>query len=155
MSKNSSGQIVKPPNVLKAKVSGNLANPDEDLIARAEQAMEELSGEFAEWIQEDVDKLSTAYNNFYADPANLDARNALECASHDLKGLGATYEFPLVTQFAGDLHGIIEAAGEDVPPQKIVKAYVDSIRAIVSQNIKDPENPVAQALLTELQALAG
>ncbi len=154
MSKNSSSQFIKPPNVLKAKMDGNLKNPDEDLIARAEKAMEELSSEFSQWINEDVEKLSVAFNNYYADPSNLEARKSFECAAHDLKGLGSTYEFPLVTRFAGDLHTIIENADAgSAPDKKVAKAYVDSIRAIVSQNIKDPDNPVAQALLAELQGL--
>jgi len=74
--------------------------------------------------------------------------------SHDAKGLGSTYEFPLVTRLAASLCRLIETPeGKDAARQKpqLVAAHVDAIRAVVRDGIKHAEHPVARVLLDELE----
>ena len=76
--------------------------------------------------------------------------------AHDLKGLGATYEFPLVTRIAGSLCKLLgEGDARLNTPLALVDAHVNTIRAAVRDNIRDSDNPVGQALASELERATG
>jgi chemotaxis protein histidine kinase CheA len=83
------------------------------------------------------------------------ACEALLNAAHDLKGLGATYEYPLVSRIAASLCRLIEtevckAATRNA--SNLMLAHVDAIRAAARDRVKSGENPVGRALLQALEA---
>jgi hypothetical protein len=127
---------------------------DEAALKRAEAALASLSSEFQGWMEEEVTKLVEARDAARAagwDDVSLD--RLFGCA-HDAKGLGATYEYPLVTRLAGSLCRLIETpAGKDVARKapRLVDAHVEAIRATVRDKIKELNHPVARALLGELE----
>ena len=72
--------------------------------------------------------------------------------AHDLKGLGATYEFPLVTRIAGSLCKLLgEGEARLNTPMPLVDAHVNAIRAAVRDNIRDSDNPTGAALAGALE----
>ena len=74
--------------------------------------------------------------------------------AHDAKGMGTTYEYPLVTRIAGSLCRFIETPEQrDVARQNIsvVEAHVDAIKAAVRGGIRTDENPTGRALAVELE----
>jgi hypothetical protein len=72
--------------------------------------------------------------------------------AHDLKGLGSTYEFPIVSRIAGSLCKLIDdPATRARAPLNLVDAHIDAIKAAVRENIKDADHPVGQVLVTELE----
>jgi hypothetical protein len=147
-------QVMKPRNLLKEKVGSALPAFDEAALKRAEAALASLSGEFQTWMEEEVNKLVAARDAARAagwDDASLD--HVFGC-SHDAKGLGATYEYPLVTRLAGSLCRLVETpAGKEAARKtpQLVNAHVEAIRATVRDRIKELSHPVARALLGELE----
>ena len=92
-----------------------------------------------------------------ADAARWDAVSidALLCAAHDLKGLGATYGFPLVTAIAASLCRLTETDdGKAVVTRDptLARAHVDALRAIVRDSIRAPNHPLGSALHQTLEA---
>lgn len=119
-----------------------------EAAARATAAMKEMSAQFDAWLREELDKLEAARLAHHApgaDPAALAAR------AHDLKGLGGTYDYPLVTRIAGSLERVL---GRPVPDAPLVDAHVDAIHAVVRDAMHDPEHPVGRALAQSLEAAA-
>src|ERR1700744_6132748 len=98
-------EVFMPPNTLKAKV-GNFTGVDMSAIKRAENAMESLKDNFAEWAQDDVRRLVEA-RNAYANKPDAQSRAALLRAAHDMKGQAATFDFPLIARVAGSLSKLI------------------------------------------------
>jgi len=140
--------------MLQAKVGRRLAGREEDFLRNAEKALESLEGEFEEWLGQDIQKLISAGESYFRETDSNETFQNLSCAIHDLKGLGVTYNYPLVTSFAAALHGYIERHSPDEPPaRRIVDAHIQAIRAVHSHRLKDSNNAVAQALLAELRAL--
>lgn len=144
-------ELFMPPNVLKAKV-GNFSGVDMAAIKRAETAMDELKGNFAEWAQDDVRRLADARERYAKNP-DAASRAALLRAAHDMKGQAATFDFPLIARVAGSLATLIN----DLPdgkelPLTLVDAHVDAIQVIHRQKINDMSNPVAVTLAKELEA---
>ena len=128
---------------------------DEAAVARADDALKAMSGSFQEWLEEEMSKLQAA--RLAAETARWSAP-ALEpvmAAAHDLKGLGGTYDFPLVTQIAASLCRLIEtdagkAAARAEPA--LVCAHVDALRAALRGGIKTDDHPIGRSLLQALEA---
>ncbi len=153
MSKQKPIEVITPPNALKAKVGGALPALDQKAIARAEAALEKMSGQFADWIQEELARLLEAWADYEKAPGTHASRNELHRRSHDLKGLAPTYGYPLVgricaslCKLTGDEHGEIQA------PDKLLKAHVDAVNAAVVGKITGADHPVGLALASELEA---
>ncbi len=152
MSKQKPVEVITPPNVLKAKVGGVLPALDQKAIARAEAALEGMSSQFAEWINEELARLLEAWAAYEAAPGTPAARNELHRRSHDLKGLAPTYGYPLVGRMSGSLCKLTgeEHAGLN-PPDKLLKAHVDAVKAAVTGKIMGADHPVGLALANELE----
>lgn len=128
---------------------------DDDAVARAEGAVQALSGSFQSWLKEEIAKVQAA--RVAADEAGWapSALTPLCMAAHDLKGLGATYECPLATQIAASLSRLIETEDGKQQAQRdpsLARAHVDALRAIVRVGVNSDEHPVGRALLRELEA---
>jgi hypothetical protein len=145
-------EIINPPNMLKVKVGGALPTADEAMIRRAEMALDNLKVEFNDWLAEEVEKLETWLANCKENGLVGSSGNALFMCAHDLRGLGVTYEFPIITRIAGSLGHLIETDEKRATvPLALVQAHVGAIRAALSQNIRDDKDPVGAMLASELE----
>jgi hypothetical protein len=152
LSENNSGQMIQVPNTLRLKVGGRLGAIDPAAIAKAEAALKSLSGNFAEWLADEVSKLEAARQRVRAEGLTTEAAENLYLRAHDLKGLGATYEYPLVTRIAGSLCKLIDDPDKRAEaPLFLVDAHIDAIKAAVKGSIQTDSNPVGLALVTELE----
>ena len=152
MSENNPGQMIQVPNTLRLKVGGRLGAIDPAAIAKAEAALKSLSGNFAAWLADEVGKLEAARQRVRAEGLTPEASENLYLRAHDLKGLGATYEYPLVTRIAGSLCKLIDdPAKRATAPMALVDAHIDAIRAAVKDHIQTDTHPVGAALVTELE----
>jgi HPt (histidine-containing phosphotransfer) domain-containing protein len=146
-------EVITPPNVLKAKVGGQLPAVDQQAIARAEAALQKMSAQFADWIKEELDRLLEAWTAYEASGGAPAARNELHRRAHDLKGLGPTYGYPLVSRICASLCRLTgEEFGNLKAPDKLLKAHVDGVKAAVQGKIMGADHPAGLALAAELDA---
>ena len=145
-------EVITPPNMLKAKIGGALPALDQNAIARAEAALDKLSDQFGEWINEEAARLSDAWASYEKAPNTRAAKYELHRRSHDLKGLAPTYGYPLVgricaslCKLTGDEHGDINA------PIALLKAHVDAVKAAVNGKVMGADHPVGLTLAAELE----
>lgn len=153
MSSNNPVQVINAPNTLKLRLGGGKFDGiDAAAIAKAEAALASLSGNFSEWMQDELTKLDAARQAIRVIGLNAETAEGLYFRAHDLKGLGATYEFPLVTRIAASLCKLIDdPATRESAPMFLVDAHIDAIRAAVRDNIKTDTHPVGKILITELE----
>ena len=151
MSKKHPIEIFMPPNILKAKVGGTIAAIDMAAIRRAEAAVESLKENFQSWIGDDVEKLASARDAFAKEPTEL-AREGLFRSSHDLKGQGMTFGFPVVARVAASLCRMLDAVKLKTIPLGLVDAHVDAIRVCMRDQIKGDSDRTAMMLAQELEA---
>jgi len=152
VSDNNPGQMIQVPNTLRLKVGGRLGAIDPAAIAKAEAALKSLSGNFAEWLQDEVTKLEAARQRVRAEGLTTEASENLYLRAHDLKGLGATYEFPLITRIAGSLCKLIDDQEKRADaPLKLVDAHIDAIKAAVKGGIQTDSHPTGRILVQELE----
>ena len=53
-------QVIRPPNTLRMKVGGSFGGIDAGAIAKAEQALQAMSSQFGQWLQDELEKLDSA-----------------------------------------------------------------------------------------------
>ncbi len=128
---------------------------DPKAIARAEHALKSLGASMREWLEADIERLQSARRVAEAADWREEAMHALVVAAHDIRGMGATYGFPLASQLAASLCRLIEtdagkAAARNEPALAI--AHVDAIRAAVRDGVSADTHPVGSALLRALEA---
>ncbi len=153
MSDNSTVQVIQSPNSLRMKVGGRLGGIDASAIAKAEAALKSLSGNFAEWLADEVSKLEKSRERIQNEGVNRETAESLYMRAHDLKGLGATYEFPLVTRIAGSLCRLIDdPETREKAPMFLVDAHIDAIKAAVRDGIKTDTHPMGRMLAEALES---
>jgi hypothetical protein len=154
MSNSADVQIIRPPNVLKAKLGGRLsAGFDAAAIAKAQAALEAMSGEFGQWLTDEVKRLEEAHAAARAPGAGETERENLYFRAHDLKGLGVTYGNALISRIAGSLCKLLDSPeGRAKAPTSLLDAHVMSIKAAARDNITTAEHPVGAMLVKELEA---
>ncbi len=146
-------QVIRPPNMLRQKVGGGFGGINADAIAKAEQALAAMSAQFGQWLQDEIDKLDKAQADIRAQGFTPATAEALYFRAHDLKGLGATYQFPLVTRLAGSLCKMLDDPARRLDaPVVLVDAHIDAIRAVVRDGIKTDDHPVGRMLAETLEA---
>ncbi len=152
MSQQNPGQVIQVPNTLRLKVGGRLGGFDPAAIAKAEAALKNLSGNFAQWLQDEVVKLETARQRVKSEGVNAETMEQLYLRAHDLKGLGTTYEFPLITRIAASLCRLIDDKDKrDQAPMALIDGHIDAIKASARDGIKTDDHPIGKALVEELE----
>jgi hypothetical protein len=144
-------EIIQVPNVLLRKVGGGLKDSRERLVAQAENALDKLSSNYAEWLEQEITGLEAARATVKASGLTPETASALTVRALDLKGLGKTYEFPLIARIAGSLFNLLDRPDVASIPMVLVNAHVDGCRALVRGGIRDPAHPVGCALADQLE----
>lgn len=146
-------QVIRPPNMLRAKVGGAFGGIDANAIAKAEEALKAMSGQFGQWLQDEIVKLEAAQNAIRTQGYTPQTAEGLYFRAHDLKGLGATYQYPLVTRLAGSLCKLMDDPTKRMDaPLMLIDAHIDAIRAVVRDQIQTDDHPVGRVLSETLEA---
>jgi hypothetical protein len=151
----SKAQVIDPREA--GRRPPKLAQPvfSEEALARADKTLEAMSGSFEKWLDADIAKLQAARIQAAEAGWTDVAIDAIWCAAHDLKGMGGTYGYPLVTQLAASLCRLTETeAGKSAARANpaLVDAHVDGLRAAVRDRIASDAHPVGRALVLMLEA---
>ena len=143
--------VIQPPS-LRLKVGGRFGAIDPSAIAKAEAALKSLSGNFAQWLSEEVIKLDAARQLVRDDGVTAETMETLYLRAHDLKGLGTTYEFPLITRIGASLCRLIDDKDKRLTVSlPLVDAHIDANKAAVRDSIKTDDHPVGRILIEELE----
>ncbi len=143
-------EVIVPANKFRKAVS-EAAIPSDDPVARAEQALAQLSGEFSSWMDTECIRLDDARRGVKAKGFGKATRDALFHAAHDIKGEAATFGFPLVVAPANSLCRLIEHTPDmSRIPMTLVDQHVDAIRAIVRESVRADVEKTADALTRRL-----
>ena len=141
-----------PPNLLKARLAPRLGVLNPDALAKAEAALKSLSTNFAQWLNDEIQKLEAARAAITTRGMSSETADQLYAHAHDLKGLGTTYEFPLVTRVAGSLCKLMnDRDHRPFLPLTLIDAHIDAIRAIVREDMRPSDHPVGTALASDLE----
>lgn len=126
---------------------------DAGAVARAEAALKSLSGNFDQWMRDEIVKLEVARERLATEGLNEQTGYNLYLRAHDLKGLGATYGYPLVTRLASSFCRLIhDADARKKAPRALVEAHIEAIITAVRRDIRTDADVAGRTLAEELEA---
>ena len=109
----------------------------DDPVARAEEALAGLSGEFKDWMLMEADRLTAAHAAILKNGFNDKAAEELFRAAHDIKGDAATFGYPSAAAAAESLCRIIEHAPDlEKVPAELITHHINAIQAIVRDHTR-------------------
>jgi chemotaxis protein histidine kinase CheA len=148
--------VITQPNPLRTVLRRVEDEKDsDDPVARAEQALAGLSGEFKGWMLTEADRLSAAYAAIRKDGFTQKASEELFRAAHDIKGDAATFGYPYAGAVADSLCRVIEHAPDlKKVPSQLIEHHVSAIQAIVHDHTKFDATMVATELSRRLRRVA-
>ena len=150
---SNSAQVIRPPNTLRMKVGGAFGGIDAGAIAKAEEALKSMSAQFGQWLLDEITKLDKAQADIRTEGYSARTAEALYFRAHDLKGLGTTYQYPLVTRLAGSLCKIMDDPDKRMrAPVVLLDAHIDAIKAVVRDQIQTDDHPTGRILAQALEA---
>jgi HPt (histidine-containing phosphotransfer) domain-containing protein len=141
-------EVIVPSHKLHKAVSKvSASDPNDDPVARAEAALQELSGEFAGWMDSELERLDKARKQLKTRGFTHQIREEMFHAAHDIKGDAATFGFPAAAPIADSLCRLIEHTPNIARiPLSVVDQHVDAIRAIVRELTKSDSDEIAVKL---------
>lgn len=144
-------EVITPPHTLRKAVA-IVADDDDDPVARAEAALAQLSGEFADWMHSECERLEAARQEVKRRGFTAKTHDELFRAAHDIKGEAATFGFQAVAAVADSLCRLLEHTPEIARiPLTLVDQHVDAVRAIVRENARPDVATIASALTKRLR----
>ena len=148
-------EMITPANRLRMAVSEVDSVPGkagDDPVARAEEALSQLSSEFSSWMDSECERLELARRDVESKGFTKVTRDALFHAAHDIKGEAATFGYPFVASAADSLCRLIEHTPEMTRiPIPLVEQHVDAVRAIIRENARADVGQIAEALTKRLR----
>lgn len=153
MTAKSNFQVINPPNKLARKVP-RFGGPDlETIVNAAEAALGELKVEFDEWIREDIDRMEAALQAAEDNPAACeDSIKAIYDVGYDIKGHGATFEFPLLGLISDSLCSLI--AESKIPTAQqlpLIRLHVDAMRVVINESVDGAGGDQGKELIAMLR----
>lgn len=148
--------VIVPPHKLRAVIKhtrepGGVAM---DVVAHAEAALAEIRGEFNGWMEAECTRIEKARLAIHDNGLDYMTADTLFRPAHDIKGTAATLGFPLAGRLASSLCRLLTHAPDfSRVPQALIDHFVNSIRAIVREEIHEVHNPVATEIAENLSIL--
>lgn len=145
-------EVIVPANPLRKMVSEVPFDAAEDPVARAEQALADLSSQFSTWMEEECCRLDAARQAVKTTGFVTQTHSELFHAAHDIKGEAATFGFPAVGLAAESLCRLIEHTPDMRKiPMSLVDQHVDAVRAIFREYSRSDAKEVASVLTKRLR----
>jgi chemotaxis protein histidine kinase CheA len=151
----STHHVIVQPNPLRTVLRRVGEDDPDDPVARAEEALQGLSGEFTNWMKIEADRLSAAWDAIANGGLSDAARGELFRAAHDIKGDAATFGFPSAGAAANSLCRVIEHAPDlSKVPADLIMHHINAVQAIVRQRTKLDTVAMANELSRQLRSIA-
>jgi CheY-like chemotaxis protein len=149
--------LFKLPNYLKQKMGSNAQRQPfvlpEDVLASAEQALKREADGFLDWAKQFLDRLSRQV----AEAKQISGERTqnfeeINLIAHELRGQGGTFGYPLITVFGKSLYEVTKPpCQQDDSSLEIVKAHIDTMRAVLREKIEGDGGEMGQALFKALK----
>ena len=124
---------------------------DEDPVARAEQALANLSEQFATWMEDESARLDDARGEIRRLGLSRATAETLFKAAHDIKGEAATLGYPLVESAAASLCGLIlHARNKPKIPLALIDLHVDAALTIMRAHGRADAAELADRLMRDV-----
>ena len=153
MSQEQKVQFIRPPNTLRAKVvEGGPHAVNDEVLEQAEQVIAGMADAYIEWAIADLARLNKACAALGTADGERRLLGPVFHVAHDMKGLGGSFDYQLITIIADRLCRFVEnvetvgAAERDV-----IRLHVDALQLVIVKRIKGDGGADGTVLLGGLE----
>ncbi len=149
--------VIPPKDDLRERVviDGSPNNAYRRAVEAAEAAIEELSAEFDDWLNIELNNLLETLNGIRENGWDTAHGERLFTIAHDLKGQATTLGYPTITEICDTLCNLLEKIPNiERLSLNVVEIFVASIKTIIEQCERNSENPKASAISLGLRQMA-
>lgn len=110
----------------------------EDFLTEADEIVEEMEEVFPVKARADLSAMQELVKKVGADGSGAEEATRIREIAHDLKGMGGSFGYQLVTEICGSLNKYLMKLGEaeQFPNPKIIMAHLAATDTILTENIK-------------------
>lgn len=154
MSAEQACQVIRPPNRLAAKVPRAGGPELAEVAKQAERDLRRLQDRYIHHFILDIDRMSEALEHAMSVSEDaLRMMNWIYCVSYQLKGHGATFEFPLLSLIADSLCNLIkDATSSTVLHLKLVELHIHGMKLVLKDKLRGPGGATGQSLISNLRS---
>ena len=146
-------------NKLKEKTTGLGSDAgveiefDEELMAQAQEALNDMSEDYPDWVMTVIDELFEVHRRCVDDDINRKGYfERINAIAHDMKGQGGTFGYQLITDFAEGLYNFTSTgAGLTDNHVEIIKAHLDAMRIVIRERIEGGGGEIGNELKKGLE----
>lgn len=147
------GVIPKNPELRDRCVRpGDAGDAAKEAIARAEQALDDLSVNFDDWMSSETARLIETRDKAVVATFAPEQLEDFYQAAHNLKGQASTLGYPFADEICASLCRLLDKSPDKSRlPVLLVNQHVDAVRALVKEGAKGTDNPKASILAKRLR----
>lgn len=154
--KGGKAEYIDPPHTIRNKVTGG-GPMTSQMLKKAEDVVEKHSQRYIGRAQQQVDELVETMRqaqNETGDRTKIFEKIFLQ--SHDIRGLGSTFGYFLVTDIAASLCNFVESVENyDDSVIEVLSAHVDALRGMIGNDIRGDGGQIGREIIAGLaQAVA-
>jgi hypothetical protein len=148
----SKAQIITPPNLLRQKVSGS-GPISQEMLDRADHALEGLSRQFDDLMADAVGRLCDLHRTGVADPARrTELVREIYAVAHDLRGQAGTFDYALMSRVGTSLchftDGIETVGDRDF---EVIRIHIDAMQAVIANALRGDGGAMGQEIASGLE----
>ena len=128
---------------------------DEGLLSEAEEALNEMSEEYPDWVMTIIDELFEVHRRCVDDEVGRKGYfERINSIAHDMKGQGGSFGYDLMTILGNDLCRFIEGkkTASDVDIE-VIDLYISTMQIVISKRMSGDGGPAGNEVLTGLAAV--
>lgn len=145
--------LIKPKSYFGDKVPKQGGPSPAQAIAKALSLADDLVGNYQGWAVDDLQKLWEAFR--HTDGSAEDVRR-IYTASHEIRGQGGSFGYPLITIIADSLCKFLEPRSQlTTIDLEIVKVHILAMKAVFAQQLAGGHSELESELRRLLPLLRG
>lgn len=149
--KTPQARLIGPSTALKQKARDSVRF-DQASLARVEKTYATFVQANKGWCKTQAEALSAAFGTWPASGSvPRDASRALFGLAHDLRGLGTTLGYPLLTATCDSLCKFLDERDLATDDLRIVKLHVDMVALVVTNDMQGDGGELGRSLMTDLR----
>jgi len=122
------------------------------------QMLAELREIYLQGVRADLTALDALLEDLSLDRRSwTEVIERLRRVTHNIKGQGSSFGYPLMTEIGGSLHELLRQAPDRPTPAaaRVIEAHVTCLRRVIDNDIDGEPGPEGRRLVERLRALTG
>ena len=153
--KKAVARFTDAPTALRSKAEvGGPGAVDAAALARAEQVIADMAGDYLEWVEDDLLNIDEVVDNLKA--AKWEERpeqiERIFQFSHDIKGQGGSFGYGMMTRIGDQLCAFVETLeGAGAAEIEVIGLHIDAMKLVIANRMSGDGGEEAEKLFDDLK----